>query len=175
MNSVIAVEKFSVEGEEWTLVEDIGTLVDGDLIRKHLANGSTVAVHYYAPTLPLMAEILQRKIRDLYLYSKRIIEARESWYASGERYLWPELESECAAYLADPEVKGRNLLAQEAMGLPAAINAPRVVAAAGQLVTFVSAVIANRTAHLAAINALAENDDLEGVLNYNFSGGWPVV
>lgn len=169
------LEKFNSQSNTWTVVQDTATLVDGDLVRATTLTGAVIKRRWKAPA-PLDGQAIhQAKLRALYLHAKALIEKRESWYANGEQYLWPEIEAEAAAYALDNNNKGRNLQARETLGLPASRQVAENTAAAQLLVGLVAAVICNRTVHKDAIQALMEEEDYAAVAAYDFSAGWPAL
>lgn len=168
------IEIWDAQQSIWRALVD-GEPQAGDLIRETLSTGQVVTRSFIPPPAPDIGVVLRRRMFELYQHAKGILDAQESWYAKGEQFLWEELEQEVAAFQADPQQKGRNLLARELAGVTAEQEAANVTLASAGLVGLVGAVTANRTLHKTAMQALATADDLAGLIDYDFTTGWPAL
>lgn len=152
-----------------------GEPVDGDLIRDTLESGAMVEKTYFAPEAIDIAEVFRRKNQALYTFAKQILDEKDNWYSEGEQYAWEELEKEIGDYLIDNNNKGRHITARETAGITPTKQITDAAVGASALVTLVAQVIANRTVHKTAMEVLRDTPDLEGLVDYDFTTGWPDV
>lgn len=158
---------------DWRALAPAEELAEGDRYRETLPNGSWIIKTFHEAVPEDITSALHRRRRDVYRLAKEILDGRFVWYSEAESYLWPALEVEVDAYNADNNVKGPNILAREAQGVTAAKTATDTADNATLLRGIVATVVAKRTEHLDALQALHDAPDLGGLLAYDITTGWP--